>query len=100
MTNLTYDEIISLYLRAKDKDDEVFILAQLTASDAETIIEILKDAEVYEQIRIKQCIHCHEMFIDGSRNGRVKICPSCKRHIKYVGSAQFYRKLRGKHEKA
>lgn len=100
MTNLTYDEIISLYIRAKDRDEEVFILAQLTASDAETIIEILKDAEVYEQIRIKQCIHCREMFIDGSKNGRVKICPSCKRHIKYVGSAQFYRKLRGKHEKS
>ena len=94
MTNLTYDEIISLYLGAKDKDEEVFILAQLTASDAETIIEVLKDAGAYEQRRIKQCIHCQTCFIDASKGGRIRICPSCKRHIRYVGNAQYYRKLR------
>jgi predicted RNA-binding Zn ribbon-like protein len=99
MTNLTYYELISLYLRAKDKDDEVFILAQLTASDVETIIEVLKDADVYEQNKIKQCIHCKEMFIDSSKSGRIKICPTCQRYIKKVGSAQFYRKLRGNDEK-
>lgn len=98
MTNLTYDEIISLYKGAKDKDEEVFILAQLTASDAETIIEVLKDAEVYEQKNIKQCIHCYGMFIDSSRSGKVRICPTCKRYINRVGNAQFYRKLRGKEE--
>lgn len=95
MTNLTYDEIISLYNGAKDKDEEVFILAQLTASDAETVIEVLKDAGVYEQRRIKQCIHCQTCFIDGSKLGRIRICPSCKRHIRCVGNAQFYRKLNG-----
>lgn len=47
MTNLSTDMIISLYLRAKDRVKEISILAQLTASDVDTIKEVLKDAGVY-----------------------------------------------------
>lgn len=94
ITNLTKEEVVFMYRKAKFKTEQIHILAELTASDAETIIEVLKDAGAYEQRRIKQCIHCQTCFIDASKLGRIRICPSCKRHIRYVGNAQFYRKLR------
>lgn len=78
MTNLTYDEIISLYLRAKDKDEEVFILAQLTASDAETIIEVLRDAEVYVENNIKQCANCKRLFIHSGSMRLPAVCKPCR----------------------
>ena len=52
------DDICYLYKTAKDKDEQVFILADLTCSDPETIIEVLKDAELYEEKQIQQCIRC------------------------------------------
>ena len=69
-------DIIYLYKTAKDKDDEIFILAQLTCSDADTIIEVLNDADLYEEDKIQRCIKCKELYIE---QGRAKICPSCKR---------------------
>ena len=90
MTNLTTDEIISLYTTAKDKDEQVFILAELTASDAETIIEVLKDLGIYKQINIKYCAYCGDPFIDSTKYHKATVCPSCKR-LKRLGSAQFYK---------
>lgn len=52
------NEICYLYKTAKDKDDEIFILAQLTCSDPETIIEVLKDEGIYEENHIQRCIKC------------------------------------------
>ena len=77
---MDYYDIEFLYRKAKDKDEEVFILAELTASDVETIIEVLKDAGVYETKGIQQCIKCKEMYIE---RGRAHICPSCKRKARY-----------------
>lgn len=73
-------DICYLYKTAKDKDNEVFILAQLTCSDADTIIEILKDEEVYEEQQIQRCIKCKELYIEV---GRGHICPSCRRKAMY-----------------
>ena len=70
------NEICYLYKTAKDKDDEIFILAQLTCSDPETIIEVLKDEGIYEENHIQRCIKCKEMYIE---YGRLQICPSCRR---------------------
>lgn len=73
-------DICYLYRSAKDKDAEVFILAQLTCSDADTIIEILKDAEIYEDNHIQRCIKCKELYIE---LGRKHICSSCKKKAIY-----------------
>ena len=67
------DMIVSLYLRAKDKDEEIEILKELTASDFETIIEILTDAGVYEQRGIKKCIVCGRLFRSSTDS-----CERCK----------------------
>lgn len=73
---MSIEEIIYLYKIAKDKDEEVFILAALTESDADTIIEILKDHDIYEERHIQRCFNCHELYIE--RN-RCRVCDSCKR---------------------
>jgi recombinational DNA repair protein RecR len=72
----TIDDVISLYVTAKDKDKQIFILAQLTASDVETIIEVLKDNGIYEEKGIQECFNCHELFISYNRN---RVCETCKR---------------------
>lgn len=75
---LELDDIISLYVTAGDKDKEIFVLAQLTYSDAETIIEILKDLGIYEQRHIKQCPRCKRMFIQKKGSKRLPaICKPC-----------------------
>ena len=68
-------DICYLYRTARDRDEEVFILAELTASDADTIIEVLKDAGEYEENHIQRCIKCKELYIE---MGRKLICPKCK----------------------
>lgn len=78
---MTNDEICYLYKSAKNKDEEVFILAELTASDAETIIEVLKDAGIYEDNQIQSCIKCKEMYIEKCRGW---ICPECRRKKIYA----------------
>ena len=80
MANLSYDEIIWLYKVAKNPDEEIFILGELTCSDVETIIEVLKDAGVYVERKIQKCIKCKQMYIE---NGRAVICQSCKRKKMY-----------------
>ena len=53
---LTGPEIVTLYKMAKDKDEQIFILAELTASDADTIIEVLKDFGEYKEMNIQRCV--------------------------------------------
>lgn len=74
MSDYTIDDIISLYITAKDKDMEVFILAQLTASDPETIIEVLKDYNIYQEKGIQPCVNCGELYICENRR---RTCPTC-----------------------
>lgn len=73
------NEICYLYKTAKDKDNEIFILGELTLSDPETIIEILKDEGVYEEKQIQKCIKCKNMYIE---YGRSHICQYCKKKHK------------------
>lgn len=75
---LTVDDIIGLYVTAENKDEEIFILAQLTASDAETIIEVLKDLKIYEPNKIKQCSNCGKLFIHHGNNRLPAVCTPCK----------------------
>ena len=46
---MTKHEICDLYRHAKNKPREVGILAELTASDKETIEEVLRDADLYRE---------------------------------------------------
>ena len=45
MSKWSRAEIIAYYKAARDKRRMIKILAQLTGSDTETIVEVLKDAE-------------------------------------------------------
>lgn len=78
---LELDDIIGLYLTAEDKDKEVFILSELTLSDAETIIEVLKDLKIYEQRRIQKCVNCGNLFINYGSNRLPAICNICKKEF-------------------
>lgn len=73
---LTGPEIVTLYKMAKDKDEQIFILAELTASDADTIIEVLKDFGEYKEMNIQRCFNCHELYI---AYNRCRVCQDCKR---------------------
>ena len=56
-------DIIMLYRTAKDKDAQIDVLAQLTSTDIDTIVEILKDANEYIQKGITTCSSCGRMFL-------------------------------------
>ena len=77
---LDINDICYLYKTARSKDEEIFILAQLTCSDVETIIEVLKDAELYEDNQIQKCIKCGQYYIE---TRRAHICLSCKKKASY-----------------
>lgn len=69
-------EIVISYRTAKDKEAQIPILADLTGTDIETIIEVLRDAgEVNGYRRI--CSVCGVEFPTLQKGGRAK-CPSCR----------------------
>ena len=74
MSNLNRQEIVKLYKEAKDKNTQIDILAQLTASDVETIIEILRDEKVFAG-ELKTCIRCGKKY--PAINPKGKMCPAC-----------------------
>lgn len=75
---LDIDDIISLYVTAEDKDEEIFILAELTISDPETIIELLKDLCLYQENNIKKCSECGRLFINRGSNRLPAVCKACR----------------------
>ena len=88
---LSNAEIIGLYITAKDKDKQVFILAELTDSDADTIIEILKDFGAYEERHIQRCFNCHELYIE---KNRCRVCDACRSR----GRRAYREMLRGRED--
>lgn len=70
------EEIIISYRTAKDKVEQIRILAELTASDEETIIECLRAAGELKGYR-KICCECGIEFPTLQKSGRAK-CPSCR----------------------
>ena len=57
MSNWDKQQIITSYKQARNKAEQVTILAQLTETDNETIVMILEDAGVYEGA-YKKCQQC------------------------------------------
>lgn len=54
-------QIVNLYKGARNKSEEVVILAELTASDIDTVVEVLRDANVFNEDILKdykQCAKC------------------------------------------
>lgn len=85
MTNLTIDEIISLYVRARNREEEVYILADLTASDTETILEILNDAGVYTG-GYRACPRCGKQFPVLKKFKKTKECSDCHKLGKRIAT--------------
>lgn len=86
----TIDEIVTIYKNAKHKTEQIKILADLTGTDKETIIEILSDAGAYEPV-YTNCTICGAKYPVLERKGTYHgICPWCTEE-RYV-APQLYRR--------
>ena len=54
------EEIVVMFRLSKNKREQISILADLTDSDEETIIEILRDSGEY--VALSKCPKCHKIF--------------------------------------
>lgn len=72
----TNEELIDIYKHAKDKEEEIKVLVDLSDSDEATIIELLRDAGVYEGA-YKVCIKCGRKFPGIYKRGHSNQCPEC-----------------------
>lgn len=72
-------EICYSYRHAVNKTDQITILAQLTASDEDTIIEILRSEGVLDErsIRHRICCRCGKEYRASSKKG-LPVCPECR----------------------
>ena len=57
---MTADEICMSFRLAKRKGEQIRILADLTASDEETVIEVLKDHKLW--VEVGKCKRCKALF--------------------------------------
>lgn len=75
-----YEEILRLYRIADNKGEQILILAELTASDEETIIEVLKDHGAFKPEDVadslRTCEGCGRKYISTTKRGRA-VCPQC-----------------------
>lgn len=76
-------QIIISYKKARNKAEQVTILAQLTETDSETIVKILENAGVYEGA-YKKCQKCGHDYAIGYKQGRTKYCEKCRLRIKAI----------------
>lgn len=72
----TKEEIICSYRTARNKEEQIEILAELTASDIDTILMVLKDAgeRLPTMKRFKKCIDCGCYIPVTARGKRCKPC--------------------------
>lgn len=72
-------EICYSYRHAVNKIEQISILAQLTASDEDTIIEILRQNKVINDKDLKHriCCRCGREYRAKNRKG-VPVCPECR----------------------
>lgn len=87
---IDYEELLRLYRNADNKAEEIQILAELTASDAETIIEVLKDHNAFNPEDVKDnlrtCSRCGRKYIAATLRGRAT-CSLCV----YTNRRNYYR---------
>lgn len=92
ITSFTNDEIIAMYRKAKYKEEQVTILAQLTASDTDTILEILKDAGVYSGA-YRSCPKCGKKFPALTHYNKGRCCEECRERSKKIASLRYRLKM-------
>ena len=90
MTNYDSAEIVRSYKQAADKTEQVIILAELTCSDIDTNIEILKDAGAINQgdIRKRICCKCGKEYITTTFRG-VPVCGDCQEVTRERSKAEY-----------
>ena len=88
ITSLTKDEIISMYKKAKYKEEQVSILAQLTASDTDTILEILKDAGVYSGA-YRHCPKCGKLYPALTHYNKGRCCDECRARSQRIANLKY-----------
>lgn len=73
------DEIVRSYRQADNKMAQVVILAELTASDTDTIIQILKEegALNLKDMKKRICCRCGCEYPAPNRKG-LPVCPDCR----------------------
>lgn len=75
MDVLEKSDVVYMYSHARDKHEEISILAELTASDIETIIEVLKEAEQPIEGKFIKCKSCGFLMPGESKS---PLCPKCR----------------------
>ena len=88
ITSFTNDEIIAMYRKAKYKEEQVTILAQLTASDTDTILEILKDAGVYSGV-YRSCPKCGKKFPALTHYNKGRCCEECRERSAKISNLKY-----------
>lgn len=74
------EDIVIAYKTAKNKAEQIRILAELTNSDDETIIGYLRDAGIDAGAE-RTCTRCGRLYFTPHKRGRA-MCPSCKEEAK------------------
>ena len=88
ITNLSKQEIITMYKTAKNKEEQIPILADLTASDVDTILEILKDAKVFNGA-YSTCSRCGKQYPTISHHNPKKRCAECRKLASRISKIKF-----------
>lgn len=82
-SRVDYEEIVRSYEQAENKGEQIHVLAELTLSDEETIIEVLKDHGVFNEADIadslRTCSRCGRVYVARTMRGRAT-CPECVRY--------------------
>lgn len=69
-----------LYRNAENKGEQILILAELTATNEETIINLLKDQGMFKPEdlagSLRTCSGCGRKYIATTKRGRA-VCPDC-----------------------
>ena len=90
MTNLDKSEVVRSYQQAANKTEQVFILAELTLSDTDTIIEILDEAGVLNNRDLNRriCCKCGREYITTTFRG-VPVCDNCQSITKEKSKLEY-----------
>lgn len=87
-SNWTTHDVVVYYKRAADKLGEVEKLAELTGTDIDTIIEILKDAGVFKG-RVHICGRCGHEFPSIYKKIKNPLCPDCRDICKEIAEKEW-----------
>jgi hypothetical protein len=93
LSNWTKEDIVYSYRTAKNKEEQIEILAELTASDIDTVLMVLVDAD--EKLpnlgkRFKKCIGCGGYIVASSRGKRCKIC--AEKHDREMRRLRYHKR--------